>query len=363
MGVKFVFGDITTLQVDAVVNVINHELADGGRVNRTVHAAAGPELDLYRDQLDHCLTGGALMTLGYHLPARYIIHTVVPRWCDGAEHETAWLTACYQRSLALAVQYNCKSVAIPVCSEDSNDFPSGTALQIVYDTCRYYLAEKKLALDIYLVLYGSSLYNNGLDETAVSSFSSVAEYVQAQYQLEEKTKVDQQIAKSAEPYDPEDEWSQVRHLTLPNGATLLVIAKEAKGSVHFSISSVPKRPENIPDRKDLIPEAPFTRKLLHYMDAKGMAAPVVYTSAGYDRKLFSKIQSDPEYHPRKYTVVRFALALQLDREETDDLLNAAGYALSRSMITDLVVDYCISHDLRSVWEVNNILKSWGLDPI
>ena len=90
---------------------------------------------------------------------------------------------------------------------------------------------------------------------------------------------------------------------------------------------------------------------------------MVYSDAGYDRKLFSKIQSDSEYHPRKYTVVRFALALKLNPEETEDLLNAAGFALSRSMLVDLVIAYCIENNMRSVWEVNSILENWGLETI
>ena len=90
---------------------------------------------------------------------------------------------------------------------------------------------------------------------------------------------------------------------------------------------------------------------------------MVYSDAGYDRKLFSKIQSDPDYHPRKYTVVRFALALKLDPEDTEDLLNAAGFALSRSMLVDLVIAYCIENNMRSVWEVNSILENWGLETI
>ena len=363
MGVKFVFGEITTLQVDAVINVINTEQADGGSVNRAIHAVAGPELDAYCRQIDRCPTGGAQLTLGYNLPARYIIHTAAPRWRDGTEHEAAWLTACYQRSLVLAVQYNCSSVAIPICSDDKSDFPCGESLQIAYDTCQYYLTENKVALDIYFVLYGGSLYNNGMDEATVAMFYSVAEYVQAQYQLEGQTKKDQQIAETAKPYYPEDERSQVRHLTMPDGATLLVIAEEARGRVHFSISSVPKSHKEIPDKEEFVPEDPFTKKLMRYMEEKKMAAPMVYSNAGYDRKLFSKIQSDLHYHPRKYTIVRFALALQLDLQETNDLLNAAGFALSRSLLVDLVISYCIEHDMRSVWEVNNILESYGLETI
>ena len=359
MGVNLIFGDITTLKVDAVVNVINNKLEDGGIVNSAIHAAAGPELDDCCNMSGRCPTGGAKLTYGFNLPARFIIHTVAPEWCGGTEHEDKWLAACYQRSLELAVQYQCKSVAIPVFSAASSDFPYEKVLEIAYDTCQYFIAEKNIMMDVLLVIYGGSLRNNNMDEAAATSFNTVAEYVKSHYQLEEDKKKKLQIAQTAKPYYPDD--GRIRELTTPDGKTLLVVPKGAK--VHYSVTYFQTGPSNIPDKKDFTVEAPFTRKLLHYMDAKGMEAPIVYTNAGYDRKLFSKIQSDTEYHPRKYTVVRFALALQLNRDETDDLLNAAGYALSRSMITDLVVDYCISHDLRSVWEVNNILKSWGLEPI
>ena len=156
------------------------------------------------------------------------------------------------------------------------------------------------------------------------------------------------------------------------GSTLTVFPKDA--NVRYSLRYVRPKEKELPDKNEFVPEDPFTKKLLRYIDAKHMTAPMVYNEAGYDRKLFSKIQSDPEYHPRKYTVdpeyhprkytvVRFALALKLNEEETEDLLNAAGVALSRSMITDILIKYCITNDMRSVEEVNNILESWGLETI
>ena len=358
MGVNFIFGDIATLRVDAVVSVINNELQYGGSVNRAIHEAAGPELMEYYRKTGRCPTGAAKLTPGFNLPARFIIHTVAPVWCGGTEHEDKWLASCYQRSLGLAVQNQCRTVAIPVFSAHSTDFPYEKALQIAYDTCQYYLTGKHIPLDIYLVLYGG-MQNNETDAAAAAPFSTVAEYVKSQYQLDEKTKENLQIAQTVKPYFAEE--SYIREMTMPDGRRVAIMPKGA--GVRYSIRSVPTGPKKIPDRKEFTVEAPFTRKLLQYMDIKGMMAPVVYSNAGYDRKFFSKMQSDPEYHPRKYTVVRFALALRLNLEETEDLLNAAGYALSRSMIVDLVVAYCISHDMRSVWEVNNILKSWGLDAI
>jgi hypothetical protein len=210
------------------------------------------------------------------------------------------------------------------------------------------------------VLYAWDTGCNTQAESAAAMFNTVAEYVKSHHQLEEGRIRMLRLAEGAKPYFPE-EAQCIREIMMPDGATMIVVPQGA--SVQFSISSIPPGPKNIPDREEFVPEAPFTKKLLRYMDAKGMTAPMVYSDAGYDRKLFSKIQSDPDYHPRKYTVVRFALALKLNPEETEDLLNAAGFALSRSMLADLVIAYCIENNMRSVWEVNSILENWGLETI
>ena len=360
MGVSFVIGKVTTQLADAVVNVINYEREDGGFVSHAIHTAAGPELKDYCETTDRCPIGGAKLTPGFNLPARYIIHTVAPLWRDGKEQEEKWLAACYQRSLELAVKYNCRKVAIPVFSGGYSDFPFGKALQVAYDTCRYCLTEKNMPVDILLVLYVWDLRYSAESERAAAMFNTVAEYVKSHHQLEEDEIKMLRLAEGAKPYFPE-EAQHVREIMMPDGATMIVVPQGVK--VQYSLRSLPPEPKNIPDKKDFVPEDPFTKKLLRYMDAKGMTAPMVYSDAGYDRKLFSKIQSDPEYHPRKYTVVRFALALKLNPEETEDLLNAAGFALSRSMIVDIVIKYCIVNDMRSVDEVNNILESWGLETI
>ena len=130
MGVNLISGDVTTLQVDAVVNVINYELKDGGFVNRAIHTAAGPELKDYCEMTGNCPIGGAKLTPAFNLPARYIIHTVAPLWRDGKEQEEKWLASCYQRSLELAAKYNCRKVAIPVFSAGDSGFPFGKAFQI-----------------------------------------------------------------------------------------------------------------------------------------------------------------------------------------------------------------------------------------
>ena len=381
MGVNFVIGDITTQQVDAIVNVINNEAEDGGNLNHAIHKVAGPELIEYYRKTGRCPTGAAKLTPGFKLPARYIIHTVAPVWCDGTEHEDKWMASCYQHSLKLAVENQCRTIAVPVFSFHYTDFPYETALQIAYDTCRYYLADKNVALDIYLVLYPGvenrktgarvvasfkavaeyvkTQYHKRIGGKATALFNTVAEYVKTQYQLDEKTKENLQIAQTVKPYFAEQ--LQVREITMPDGSTVTIDPGAPK--IHYSIRSVPKTHKNVPDKEEFVPEDPFTKKLICYMNEKKMTAPLVYSKAGYDRKFFSKILSDVNYHPRKYTIIRFALALQLDLQETNDLLNAAGFALSRSLIVDLVISYCIEHNMRSVWEVNNLLESYGLEII
>ena len=316
MGVNFVIGDITTQQVDAIVNVINNEAEDGGNLNQAIHKVAGPELIEYYRKTGRCPTGAAKLTPGFKLPARYIIHTVAPVWCDGTEHEDKWMVSCYQHSLKLAVENQCRTIAVPVFSFHYTDFPYETALQIAYDTCRYYLADKNVALDIYLVLY-PGVENRKTGARVVASFKAVAEYVKTQY-----------------------------HKRIGGKATALFNTVAEYVKTQYQLDEKTKEP--------------FTKKLICYMNEKKMTAPLVYSKAGYDRKFFSKILSDVNYHPRKYTIIRFALALQLDLQETNDLLNAAGFALSRSLIVDLVILYCIEHNMRSVWEVNNLLESYGL---
>ena len=119
----------------------------------------------------------------------------------------------------------------------------------------------------------------------------------------------------------------------------------------------------LPKPGDFTVEETFTQLLIRYMREKHMDPPEVYNNACLDRKLFSKILGNMDYQPKKYTAVRLALGLKLSPEETDKLLNAAGFVLSHSKLTDLVISYCISVNKRDVWEVNGLLEDFGLTTI
>ena len=150
--IDVVRGDITTLDVDAIVNAANSTLLGGGGVDGAIHRAAGPQLLEECRTLGGCEPGRAKITRGYNLPARFVIHTVGPVWAGGKRGEAETLANCYRNSLRLAVKKGVKTIAFPAISCGAYGYPIAKAARITVQTTREFLVnENKIEKVIFVV--------------------------------------------------------------------------------------------------------------------------------------------------------------------------------------------------------------------
>ena len=157
--IDIVRGDITKLDVDAIVNAANTTLLGGGGVDGAIHRNAGPELLAECRTLCGCKPGEAKLTRGFHLPARFVIHTVGPVWRGGQRGEPGTLANCYRNSLQLAVENEIKTIAFPAISCGAYGYPTPEAAQIALKTTRDFLATDESIEKVTFVLWGEDVYD------------------------------------------------------------------------------------------------------------------------------------------------------------------------------------------------------------
>ncbi|MBR1797300.1 MAG: O-acetyl-ADP-ribose deacetylase [Clostridiales bacterium] len=327
MSLLLIQGDITKLECDAIVNAANNSLLGGGGVDGAIHRAAGPKLLEECRALRGCDTGDAKLTAGYELKAKFVIHTVGPVWHGGAHGEEKLLRSCYSRSLKLAYDHNCESVAFPMISAGVYGYPFDQALEVAVSSISAFLNECDRDMTVYIVIFSRRDFR--MDK---NFFGSVRDFIDSR----------------SAPKRFQGSFGFTRNAGAAPMASSAMLRCEAISDDACEDSSIE---EFIRTRID----ESFTQMLLRLIDEKGMSDVETYKRANIDRKLFSKIRSNMNYHPKKNTVLGFAIALRLDINETADLLMKAGYALSDSSRSDLVVEYFITNEIYDVNKVNQVL--------
>lgn len=319
MPLEIVRNDITKMAVDAIVNAAKESLLGGGGVDGCIHRAAGPELLAECRTLGGCKTGDAKITKAYRLPCQYVIHTVGPVWNGGSHGERELLVSCYRTSLALAKEHGCETVAFPLISSGIFGYPKDQALRVAVDAISEFLAENDMT--VYLVIFSRAAYMIGN-----KLFADIAAYIDDHY-------VDAHTDLRRE---------RMRQMSVVESRMLTAYedAPMATSGLDEALAHL---------------DAGFSETLLKLIDRSGKKDAEVYKKANVDRKLFSKIRNNPDYKPSKATAIAFAIALELNLDETRDLVARAGYALSASSKFDVIIEYFIRQKKYDIFEINEAL--------
>lgn len=335
MPFEIVRKDITYMQADAIVNTANPKPIIGAGVDSMIHRKAGPQLLLARQKIGDIACGHAAVTPAFQLQAKYVIHTVGPVWLDGTHNEAELLRNCYRNSLNLAWEHQCKSIAFPLISTGNYGFPKDQALQIAISAIHAFLLEQDM--QIYLVVFDKTSYR--LSEKL---FCGVASYIDEHFvDLCERAAVVENLRRFRPSARTEcvENWKAGTVFPAPMATPFPApsVAAPQALSLEDSLKNT---------------DAGFSETLLRMIDRTGKKDSEIYKKACISKQHFSKIRNNPHYQPTKPTAIAFALALELDLEETYDLIGRAGFTLSKSSKFDLIIRYFIEHKEYNVVAIN-----------
>lgn len=386
MPLTFLRADITTLSCDAIVNAANTKLLPGGGVCGAIFKAAGfLPLALACRKIGSCAVGDAVMTKGFKLKAKAIIHTVGPVYGKDPANQDRLLGDCYRNSLRLAAENGFESIAFPLISSGIYGYPKDKALNIATNAIKGFLQKSETDMQVFLVVYDKASFEisrtlyedirSYIDEREVRppAASRMPEDVSVNMPFGAPAPDDFGVDAAPAPDDfpgstgkrdytakenpPHDEISHPQAKSFPRTKPLSdrqtnssseAVCKQASMSLLDAL-----RDRSLADLLDRKSET-FSEMLLRLIDEKGMTDVEVYKRANIDRKLFSKIRKK-DYVPKKATVFALIIGLRLNMDEARDLLSRAGFAFSESLRFDIIIEYFIEHNRYDIYEINETL--------
>lgn len=358
MPFQIVRNDITKMHVDAIVNTANPHPQVGAGTDTAVYEAAGfEELLVKRREIGEIERGHSVITSGYKLPAKYIIHTVGTSWQGGEQGEETVIRNCYRSAFQLALDNNIESLAIPLLASGSYGFPKGIALRIALSEIESFMLEHDI--ELFLVVFDEKSF-----ALSTELYGDIDEYINNNY-VEERVEEEYRSAPQAFG-DADYSRASGRQSMSFVGATSAFAEKAAKKlrvSKPKSVDSSMLCEETVVKKSldDVIKnlDKSFMELVFSFADAKGMTDVEVQKKANLDRKAFSKLKCGTTKNPSKSTALALAVALELNLDDTRDLLARAGLALSPCSKQDVIVQYFIEREAFDIYEINIALFEHG----
>lgn len=375
MPLKIVRNDITKMNTEAIVNTANSYADVGPGCDSAIYKAAGyDELLAYRkEKIGYIPEGEVFITPGFNLQAKYIIHAVSPHYQDGDQKEEEKLRSCYRKSLLLAKEKGIKSIAFPLISTGGFGYPKEEGIRIAVDEINAFLLSNDM--DIFLVVFDTQ--STLLGEKIYPELEAYIDhnYVYSARKMEYGNPYIYSVAPDELGY--KDHLNIIGELEERLGRNF--VRKERMLNANMEAPEMPAEEEACDCVCDLWndeeAEEEFNKKLnerlahksdtfseylMYLIESKGMKNADVYNRACVDRRYFSKIKNNKDFHPEKIKALCLCVGARLNLDETKDLLARAGYAISPADLTDIIFTFFIEHKYYDVVEIAIQLEEHGL---
>lgn len=370
MPFKIVRGDITKMNTEAIVNIVNNYPTAETGCDSVVYKAAGyRELLEYRERnVGFVPEGKVFITPGFKLQAKYIIHAVSPHYTNGNHREEKRLRSCYEKSLQLARKNGIKSISFPLIPSGGFDYPKEEGMRIAVDEIRKFLTSNEM--DIFLVVFDTETAHLG-----AKVYPDLKTYIDCNYVEAEYRSAGRNFSACAMAYN--ERAAEEPCASVPPKPSLLDSVFKKKQSepplkqkssmayampreaacpdIYFDEEHESKLKERMKHMSDT-----YSEYLMYLIQERQLENAEVWKRAIVDKKVFSKIKNNANYHPNKLTALCLCIGAKLNLDETKDLLARAGYALSPCDKTDIIFSYFIENKIYDMIELDIQLEEHGL---